>query len=192
MQQIKLNNELLKRIKKIIDREQSHDKKSIGFSQLTQWYATQHMTLSQAQQILSFYNKYNESTAENKEQKKAIYDELNIKPFCDNWVKHYKRLEASKRKAKQTYTTNRTIDRMNTINTTPLKATPHTKDIKVDGLNEGLKRKQFRVTYSSNKTRFTTILHLYSQSETEAVERLKMTNYRLKGKHIVILNIVPL
>lgn len=189
MQQIKLNNELLKKIKTIIDREQSHDKKSVGFSQLTQWYATQQMTLSQAQQILSFYNKYNESTAEKKEQKKAIYDELNIKPFCDNWVKHYKRLEASKRKAVQHTRTNRSIDRMNTINTTPLKATPPPT---TDELKEGLKLKKYRVTYTANKTRYVTTLHLYSESETQAIERLKMTNYRLRGKQIVILNIVPL
>ena len=194
MEQIKISDELLNKIKVIINREQNKDKKAVAFSQLSQWYATQHMTLTQAKQILSFYNGYVDNKSENKEDKKRVYDELNLLPWCKNVVNHYKNIQASKRKAKQTYTTNRTTDRMNTINTTSVKATPPptTKDIKVDALNEGVKLKTYRVTYTSNKTRYVTTLHLYSESETQAIQRLKQTNYRLRNKQIVILNIVPL
>ena len=44
MEQIKLTDELLKKIKLEIDNNTKKDKKAIGFSQLTQWYATQHIS----------------------------------------------------------------------------------------------------------------------------------------------------
>lgn len=189
MEQIKLSNELLKRIKIIIDREQNNDKKSVGFSQLAQWYATEHISISQATQIISFYNGYNKNTAENKEDKKRVYEELKILPFCKNWVNHNKRLQATKRNITQHTRTNRTIDRMNTINTTPTKpiTPPKTED-----LREDLKLKKYKITYTANKTRYITDLHLYSASETQAIEKLKATNYRLKSKHLIILNIILL
>jgi hypothetical protein len=189
MELIKISDELLKKIKNIIDREQLKDKKNVGFSQLSQWYATQKMSLSQAQQIISFYNHYSDNKSDNKEEKKRIYDELKLLPWCQNQIRQFKNITASKRKAKKTYTTNRTIDRMNTINTASVKPTPPPT---TDELKEGLKMKTYRVTYTANKTRYVTTLHLYSQSETQAIERLKMTNYRLRNKQITILNIVPL
>lgn len=189
MEQIKLSDELLKKIKFIIDREQKKDKKQVGFSQLTLWYSTQHITQGQAQQIISLYNHF-DSTNENHRERKKLYDELNILPWCKNQIEHLKRIQATKRKTVQsTGQNNRTVDRLlkpSLASTRPPKA-PTGADLK-----EGLKLKKYRVSYTANKTRYVTTLHLYSASETQAIEKLKATNYRLRGKQLIILNIVEL
>ncbi len=207
MEQIKLTTELLKRIKKEIDQNTNKDKKAVGFSQLTVWYATQHITKAQAQQIISFYNKYNNDPKDR--QKKEIYDRLVILPFAKNQIEHLKRIEATKRKTVQHTRTNRTVDRnihlqkASTLTRPP--EAPRTKDIKVDGLNEelkrfamlsnydlteGLKMQQYRVTYTVGKgARVTTNISAYSGSELHIIARLKERNPSLRGKQIIVLYI---
>lgn len=207
MEQIKLTTELLKRIKKEIDQNTNKDKKAVGFSQLTVWYATQHITKAQAQQIISFYNKYNNDPKDR--QKKEIYDRLVILPFAKNQIEHLKRIEATKRKTVQHTRTNRTVDRnihlqkASTLTRPP--EAPRTKDIKVDGLNEelkrfamlsnydlteGLKMQQYRVTYTVGKgARVTTNISAYSGSELHIIQRLRERNPSLKSKQIIVLDI---
>jgi hypothetical protein len=206
MEQIKLTDELLKRIKKEIDQNTNKDKKAVGFSQLTLWFSTQHITKGQAQQIITFYNHYDNNDPKDRDRKE-IYDRLVILPFAKNSIEHLKRIEATKRKTVQHTRTNRTVDRMNTINTTSTKPpqAPRTADIKVDGLNEELKRfsmltnydlsegltmKQFRVTYTVGKgARVTTTIGAYSGSELHIIARLKERNPSLRGKEIIVLDI---
>ena len=179
----------------------------MGFSQLTQWYATQHITKGQAQQIISFYNKYNNDPKDR--EKKEIYDRLVILPFAKNQIEHLKRIEATKRKTHGHTQKNRTVDRQIHIQkastlTRPPEA-PRTADIKVDGLNEelkrfamlsnydlteGLKMQQYRITYTVGKgARVTTTIGAYSGSELHIIQRLRERNPSLRGKQIIVLNI---
>ncbi len=112
MDNIKINNQILNNIKKIVDREINNDKKNIGFSQLTNWLATEHITKGQMQKIISFYENY-KGGDEDERIKKKIYDEINILPFCKNNVEHLKRLDKTKRNVHGYTSTNRSVDRMN-------------------------------------------------------------------------------
>ena len=111
MELINISQQILSNIKKIIDRDVKNDKKAVGFSQLTQWYATGKMTKGQMQKIISFYDNYSTGDAKDLERKK-IYDELHILPWCKNQIEHLKRIDATHRKVRQYTGTNRTVDRL--------------------------------------------------------------------------------
>ena len=68
------------------------------------------------QQIITFYKYFTTNQRENKEEKKRLYDELKILPWYGKVVNHCRNIQASKRKAKQTLTANRNVDRLNTTN----------------------------------------------------------------------------
>ena len=211
MEQIKLSNDILTRIKKEIDQNTNKDKKAVGFSQLTVWYSTQHITKGQAQQIITFYNHY-DSNKEKDRERKEIYDRLNILPFAKNNIEHLKRIEATKRKTHSHTQTNRKVDRQIHIQkaSTLTRPTPPptTADLKVDGINEtiqrfndilnycdnvdeGLKMGMYRVTFTigDTKHRITKDIAMYSNSETMAIEKIKKGNSSLKYKTITILAI---
>jgi hypothetical protein len=209
MEQIKLSNDILIRIKKEIDNNTNKDKKAVGFSQLTVWYATQHITKGQAQQIISFYNHYDNNDPKDRERKE-IYDRLSILPFAKNSIAHLKRIEATKRKTHSYTQTNRTVDRLTKPSLAIVRPTPPptTADIKVDGINEtlerfkdiltycdnvdeGLKMGMYRVTYTigDTKHRITKDIAMYSNSETMAIEKIKKCNPSIKYKTVTILAI---
>jgi hypothetical protein len=185
MSEIKLTDELLKKIKKEIDQNTNKDKKAVGFSQLTVWYATQHISKSQLQQVITFYNHYDNNDPKDRERKQ-LYDRLVILPFAKNQIEHIKRIEATKHKTVQHTRTNRTVDRLtkpSLANVKPPQA-PTTADLKVDGLHEelkrfamlsnydlteGLKMGIYKVTYTVGKgASVTTTIGAYSGSELQS------------------------
>jgi hypothetical protein len=111
MELINISQQILSNIKKIIDRDVNNDKKAVGFSQLTQWYATGKMTKGQMQKIISFYDNYSTGDAKDLERKN-IYDELHLLPWCKSQTDHLKRVQKTLRKVYQYTGTNRTVDRL--------------------------------------------------------------------------------
>lgn len=112
MEQINISQQILSNMKKVIDRDVNKDKKSIGYSQLTNWVATGKMSKGQMQKIVSFYD--NHSTSDEKDiERKRVYDELHILPWVKSQIDHKNRVAATTRQAHQdTGGTNRTVDRL--------------------------------------------------------------------------------
>lgn len=145
MELINISKQVLNNIKKIIDREVIHDKKAVGFAQLTQWFATGKITKGQLQKVISFYETYTGKEQKDVERKK-IYDEIKILPWCKNTLEHLNRIEATKRKIKQYTGTNREVDRLTKTSLSSIRpASPGTtKDLK---LNEEIIRFKAIINY---------------------------------------------
>jgi hypothetical protein len=209
-EEIKLSNELLSKLKKIIDQHAHAEKKPKAYNEFLGYYGKGYMTKGQASKIQSFYKNYTTTATPEDAEKKRMYDSVNLLPFVDAQLKHMKNLKQTMTNIhKHTGTgtqTGRSVDRLTKVskaNITPptppkpseIKPTLHEEIQRFNMLTnydttEGLQIKRFRVTYQVNGQRIKTILSLYSQSETQAITKLK-TNTRLKNKNIVILSIEP-
>lgn len=133
MELIKISKQILNNIKKVIDREVNHDKKNIGFSQLTQWFATGKITKGQIQKIVSFYETYTSGEQKDVERKK-VYDEINILPWAKTTLDHLNRIESTKRKVHQYTGTNREVDRLTKTSLSSVRPSEPatTKELKVN------------------------------------------------------------
>lgn len=108
----KLTPTLLQSIKKIIDRESKKTtNQNTGLSEMLGYYGKEFITKGQAQKIVSFYDnpKLND---ENYNDKKRLYDEINILPFVKNSLAHQKRLDDTKTKTFSSPMNARTVDRL--------------------------------------------------------------------------------
>jgi len=212
--EIKLTPELLSQIKKVIDQHAHAETKPKAYNEFLGYYGKGYMTKGQASKIQSFYNNYTATATASPEdqEKKRMYDTVNIKPFVINNLRQIKNVKtatnnAHKHTGSKGSQTGRSVQRLLKPSLANVKPTPPptTQDLKptlheeIQRFNmlsnydttEGIQIKRFRVTYQVNGQRIQTILSLYSASETQAITKLKQTNTRLKNKNIVILSIEP-
>jgi phosphomevalonate kinase len=113
METFKLNPSLLQAIKKQIDTYATKEKKPQGYSEILGYFAKGFITKGQAHKIKSFYENYSVSELE-KQDKKRLYDAINILPFCLQSLEQFKRVQATTNKAHNTAKvhTTRTVDRL--------------------------------------------------------------------------------
>jgi len=210
--EIKLSTELLNQIKKVIDQYAHAETKPKAYNEFLGYYGKGYMTKGQASKIQSFYKNYTATASPEDQEKKRMYDTVNIKPFVINNLRQIKNVKtatnnAHKHTGSKGSQTGRSVQRllkpsMASVRPTPppttqdLKPTLHEEIQRFNMLSnydttEGLQIKRFRVTYQVNGQRIQTVLSLYSASETQAITKLKQTNTRLKNKNIVILSIEP-
>lgn len=211
-EEIKLSTELLSRIKKVIEQHAHAQKKPKAYNEFLGYYGKGYMTKGQASKIQSFYKNYTATATPEDAEKKRMYDSVNLLPFVDAQLKHMKNLKQTMTNIhKHTGTgkqTGRSVDRLTKVSkasitppkpttTAEIKPTLHEEIQRFNLLTnydttEGVQLKRFRVTYQVNGQRIQTQLSLYSQSETQAITKLKQTNTTLKNKNIIILSIEPI
>ncbi|CAA9195056.1 hypothetical protein [Flavobacterium collinsii] len=107
----KLTSTLLQSIKKIIERESKKTtNQNTGLNEMLGYYGKEFITKGQAQKVVSFYD--NPKNDENYNDKKKLYDEINMLTFVKNSLAHQKRVDDTKIKTFHAPMSSRSVDRL--------------------------------------------------------------------------------
>lgn len=152
MNDIRLNQELLTKIKKVIDKHAHDEQKPEAYNEFMGYYSKGFMTKGQASKIQSFYNNYTPTSQPKDKEKKRMYDSINLLPWVNNQLTHLKNTLNTSTQIKKHIgkgsQTGRTVDRMTTISKANIEPPqPPNNDELYSMLREEIQRFQRIVNY---------------------------------------------